>query len=248
MAMPDAGLGDQHMEMLQVSRADFDNITGVTPEQRGLAQTTTATQANIVDARAEIRESRDQEIVAQFLCRIGKEILLQAKEKLTSEILVPISLDSSNLETPIGGEIEPINEAWESIKLSSLGDEDMDVNIMVASLSPISNQKQKEAYIEFLSIMTNFPQLMLSSALVRETAIQTGYNNEKVIRTFQEMALLSLSAQMNQLEFNAATSEAAVQQLETQDNSNPIAQAEVAQNNPNTQDQINQQLNNQVVQ
>lgn len=245
--VPNMDLGAHHAEMLQVSRIDFDNIAGVTPQQRGQATGETATESNLIDARTGIRESRDQEVVAKFLCRIGKEILLQAKENIVNDIIIPIVNDVDETITPIG-EFQLNNQTWEEINMDTLGDEDMDVIINVSSLSPVNNEKDKKAFIEFLSLMTNFPQLNLSPELVREAAVKTGYHNEKVIQTWQQMALLQLTAQMNQLTLQNAMLESQSQQLQMQDNSNKIAQREVAQNNPNTQDQINQQINNQVLQ
>lgn len=240
--MPNADLGAHHAEMLQVSRNDFDNVAGVTPQQRGQGTGETATESNIIDSRSTIREERDKFVVARWLCRIGKEILLQAKEKLSADIIVPITQDVDERETPIG-ELELTNTTWMQINTSSLGDEDMDVNIDVSSLSPVSNQREKEAFIEFISVLSNFPPLNLSDVLVREAATKVGYTNEKVIQTWQKMAMLNLNATMATLELQNAALQ--TQKLALQNNENTQAQGEVARNNPNTQDQINQQINNQ---
>lgn len=243
--MPNADLGAQHAEMLQVSRVDFDNIAGITPQQRGQGSDSTATESNIVNERSSIRETRDKFIVAKWLCRIGKEILLQAKEKLVEDVLIPITADVDESVTPIG-ELELTKTKWVEINTDTLGDEDMEVDINVSSLSPISNEDDKRKFLEFLSILTNFPPLNLSPVLVREVATKVGYTNEQVIRTWQQYAILNLNATMAQLQVANAQLEA--QSMALQANENAMAQAQVARSSPNTTDEINQQLNNQVLQ
>jgi len=244
-ALPSPDLGAQHHEMLQVSRADFDNVAGVTAQQRGQATSGTATETNIINNESSIRETRDKFVVAKWLCRIGKEILLQAKEHLVDDILIPITSDVDEGVTPIG-EMEITQTRWAEINTDQLGDEDMEVNINVSSLSPISNEEDKARFLEFLAILTNYPPLNLSPVLVREVATKVGYTNEKVVKTWQEYAVLNLNATMAQLQVANAQLEA--QSMALQANENSMAQAKVAQTTPNTQDQINQQINNQAAQ
>ena len=248
--VPNADLGAHHAEMLQVSRIDFDNVAGVTPEQRGVAQSTTATQANLVDARSDIRESRDQYIVARFLSRIGREILAQVREKLTNDILVPIYLDSEQGMSPIG-EFKLAEEEWQKINTNALGDEDMEVSIRVSSLSPVSNQKEKEAFLEFLSILAEFEPLVLSPRLVRTVANRVNFTDEAAIQEYQKMAILNYTAKQNQLTLQNAMMEQQLAVVSAENEalqgggSNPIAQRNVAQQTPNTKEQIRNQISNQ---
>jgi hypothetical protein len=242
--LPSPDLGAQHHEMLQISRIDFDNVAGITPQQRGQATSGTATETNIINNQSSIRETRDKHVVAKWLCAIGKEILLQAKEKLVDDILIPITADVDEQTSPIG-EFELTKTRWMEINTDMLGDEDMEVNINVSSLSPISNEEDKRKFLEFLGILTNYPPLNLSPVLVREVATKVGYTNEQVIKEWQKYAILNMNATMAQLQ--VANAQLQAQSMALQANENAMAQATVAQQTPNTQDQINQQLNNQMV-
>jgi len=236
--VPNADLGAQHQQALVVSRNDFDNIAGVTAEQRGTPTQTTATQSRIVDLRASVRESRDQMIVAKWFVAIGKEILLQAKEKLTEDFWVRLSIDSE-------GDFDEIQETQDTFRLIStdaFGDDDFDVNISIESMSPIANQREKEKYLEFLAVLTQYPIISLSAPLVRETAARLDYRNERVIRTFQRIALAAQLGQLAQAEQQIAQMTGGVP---LSDSSNPIAQRDAAQATPNTNEQIRNQIANQ---
>lgn len=241
--LPNADLGAQHAEMLQVSRVDFDNIAGITPQQRGQSTDGTATETNIINERSNVRDTRDRFIVAKWLCAIGKEILIQAKEKLVENVIVPISMDSDPAKSPIG-EFELHRETFMEINTDAFGDEDMDVDINVSTLSPISNEEDKKKMLEFLAIVTNYPHLNLSPTLIRTVATKVGFNDENFIQESQKMALLNLNATMAQLQL--ANAQLQAQSMALQNNQNAQAQGEVARNTPNTQDQIRQQMEQQV--
>lgn len=250
IALPNADLGAHHSEMLQVSRVDFDNIAGVTPEQRGQAQSTTATQANLIDARSNIRETKDQYIVAQFLNRIGREILEQVREKLTNSLIIPVYTQSSPDLSPIG-EFQLDEVTWEEIKTDALGDEDVSVDVSVESLSPVTQQNQKEAFLAFLAVMAEYEPLALSPRLVRTVANNFNFTDEEAIQEYQKMAILAYTAKKNELILQNALLENQVAQLNAQNaaagqqQGNQIAQRTLAQQTPNDQEQIRNQISNQ---
>ena len=230
--VPNADLGAQHMQALQVSTDDFDTVAGISAEQKGKAADATATAAKIVNARASIRESRDTNQVRQFIISVGGDVLNTVRDKFVNEFWVEIT-GQKTAEEPFGLLQENIAQ-WKQISPEMFGDEDFQLNIDVASLSPIINDQEKEKYIEFISLMQSFPFLSLSPALVRETADKVGYTNSKVLGVFQQMAQLNQIGQMQQNE-QGAEAEGAGRQ----------AQKVVAQNSPNTQQQITNQLRNQ---
>lgn len=232
LPIPNADLGAQHIQALQVSTDDFDNIAGISGEQRLQPQNTTATQAKIVDARAGIRESRDTNTVKSFLLDIGKEVLLTIRDKFVNDFWIEIT--SSGSSKDLFSILEPALSEWKSISPEMFGDDDFALNLDVTSLSPLINDQEKAKYIEFISILSSFPFISLSADLVMETANRVGYYNSKVIGVFQKMA---------QLAELGATGEGSGQ--ESGSGENQIAQRTVAQNSPNTVEQIRNQLNNQ---
>ena len=199
----DANLGAQHSQSITLSRDDFDNIAGVTAEQRGQVNLqgsrTTATQANLIDQRASIRETRDQTIVANWFCEIGKEVLLQAKERLSSDFWIPLGQDSEQQPFALIEQQDDF-ETWTQINSEDFGDEDFDVTIEVSSLSPVANDAEKRKMLEFLAVINTYPQFAMDPVLIREFADRVGYRNEKVIRRMQKMASLMAAGLMQQLE------------------------------------------------
>jgi hypothetical protein len=81
-----------------------------------------------------------------------------------------------------------------------------------------------------------------SPYLVREAAVRIGYRNEKAIGEFQKMALLMEFARMNQLQAQAAASQAMLTQA------TGAPQQINQQATPPEQEQIRQQLQNQLPQ
>jgi len=240
--VPNADLGSQHLEGSATSINDFDNIAGVTAEQRGEVRSSTATQANILDKRASIRESKDRITVANFLCAIGKEVLLQARERLTLKFWIKLSgakEDDFSL-------IEEVTEKWQEITSADLGDDDFDLDILVSSMSPIINDEEKRKLIEFVSLLTQFPMIASSPALVSVTAEMVGFRNREAIRILQKQAQALQAVQFGQLE--GAIKETQAQGQQQAQGQSQIAQGIVAQQTPPDQEEIRNQIGNQLTQ
>lgn len=243
--VPNADLGSQHLEGSASSVNDFDDAAGVTAEQRGEVRASTATQANILDKRSSIRESKDRITVANFLCAIGKEVLLQARERLTLKFWIKLSgakEDDFSL-------IEEIKERWEEITSEDLGDEDFDLDILVSSMSPVINDEEKRKLIEFVSLLQNFPMIASSPALVQVTAEMVGFRNREAVRILQKQAQALQAIQFAQLEgaIKETQGQGQGQQGGGQGESQ-IAQGIVAQQTPPDQEEIRNQLSNQLTQ
>ena len=183
-------------QSLQLSKDDFNIISGTSAEARGAADDITATQANITDARARTREAREREIVADFLCRIGKELLFQIRENATLPMYIKTQADFS----AFGAEANQIASKFQLIQPEELGDHDFKVTIHVESQSPMVSQVEKQKFVEFVAMLQQFPLIAMNPDLIRELAARTGYKNEKPIQAFQQMAMLQLVGQMAQLQ------------------------------------------------
>src|SRR5581483_6617480 len=83
-----ADLGVASSQGMAVSKDDFNTVSATPSERQGGGEgnRTTATQANIVNQWATVRDSRARIQVAKWLSDIGEEILLTAEEKLTAPI------------------------------------------------------------------------------------------------------------------------------------------------------------------
>lgn len=177
---------------LVISKDDFNVVSGTTTEMRGEADRITATQSSISNNRAGIRETSEREIVADWLCKIGREIILQIRERFTAKTWI-------KLNTAIGAfgqDYTDIQDKWQLIDpvkdLGEDGFDDIAVEIEVESMSPIVNDKEKMTFMEFLAVLNQYPQLSMNPVLIREAAYRIGYRNEPAIKAFQEMAQIQM--------------------------------------------------------
>ena len=194
--VPNADLGASANISLQTPKDDFNIISGTSSEQRGQSDRTTATQAAIANERTQIRESNEKAIVAEFLQRVGKLILTFHQRKLVNAYSVEMKtqgglLDNYESETSVRM-VDP---------LIDLGDSDFDYQLMlqVSTISPIAAEEEKQAMIEFLALLSQYPQFGLSPTLIEELAYKTGYHNQKVIGEFQQLAQLQMIGLLQQL-------------------------------------------------
>jgi len=226
-AVPLAPLDSSVDTALILSKDNFNVVSGTRSEARGESDRTTATQAAIVDARSKIRETRPKIIVAKWLNKIGRAIVLNMQQ-----ITLPFWVKVSNTrEERLLGSIQETQMAYEEISGNDLEDFDFDVSIKVSSMSPISQEEDKNKFLEFMAVLNQYPQIALSPTLIREAAERIGFNtNEKVLRELQDMALAVQYQQMQQM----------------QQESGALGQRTVAKATPSNMEKINNQLTNQV--
>lgn len=233
-----ADLGTSSQIGLTVTKDDFNIVSGTSEEQRGQADKTTATQANIINQKAAIRDSRARIQVAEWLSRIGKEVLLTAEEKLTYGMWVRMTVADKDQVAQ-----EQTQEVWHKVTGEDLKDKEgyedlnFDVDISLDSMSPVENDQTRQAFLLFISTIQQFPELALNPTLVREAAYKCGYRNEKVIKQMMQAAQLMLVQKMEQLQL--AAKGASQQMLQSQ-----MGQSMTQQATPPVQGQINNQLNN----
>ena len=218
-------------KVLIVSKDNFNVVSGTASEQRGVADRTTATQATIIDTRSKIRQSKPQINVANWLCAIAREIM-RLQKHLTLPFWVKLT---SEQETEFLNEIQEPEVSYEEITGEDLEGDNFDVEIDVTSISPVENDDVKNKFFEFMAVLNNYPQIAMSPTLIREAAERIGYKgNEKVIKEFQNMAILAMLGQAQ----NAAGSAGSA--------GSELSQRQVAKSTPNQLEQITNQLQNQV--
>lgn len=187
-AIQDAPLGAALDKAIMTSSDDLNQISGTSAEVRGVADRTTATQANIITQRSSVRENAERDRVAKWLIKVGRETLLTVREKFTLGVWVQFTSDTKE---SLMGEVQANKPAYEWVSSEDLNDGyDFRIDIDVTTLSSISQEAEKKKFLEFLAIVTQFPQVALSPKLIRECAYRVGYRNEAVIKEMQNMALL----------------------------------------------------------
>lgn len=228
---------------LITAKDDFDIVAGI-PVARGRAsdrQTATATRAIQTDQG--IIESIEQIDFSKFVAAIGREMLLQTGEKMPIGMWIKYTIDPGDEES-IMAEVQSNTPIYKYITSQDLEDGyDFDVMCNVINSTPDQMQKELAAYVQFLSLMTQFPAIAMSTTLVRETAYRCGYKNEKVIKEYQKMAMLAMMEKANM-----AGQSLLAQGLMPQGGSAPNGQASgmAQQQMPNSLADIQSQLHSQV--
>jgi hypothetical protein len=196
-AIENPEIGPTSENALIQAKDDFNLVSGTSAEARGQnADRQTATAAKIVDVRSQIRESAEQLDFSEFVSLIGREILTQAQEKLVEGLWVKYS---SNPSEGLLQDMQVNMPFFKYIKSQDIADGyDFTVNVDVKNATPAAMQAEQQAYVNFVSFLTNFPMVVMSPLLIRETAYRFGYRNEAVIHQMQQVAALSMAAKVAQ--------------------------------------------------
>jgi hypothetical protein len=140
---------------LVVSKDDLLQVSGISGEQRGATTDATATQANIVDQRAQIRESFGRERVAQWLSSIIGGIIKLAVDKMSLPMWILRNVDPYS--PGFLQESANIAESYHQLTLEALKDADSalrwDVNIDVQTLSPLTEETERAQWTQALGLL-----------------------------------------------------------------------------------------------
>jgi hypothetical protein len=213
MPVPDAPMGADAWSHLAEIKQDMLIVSGVSGDQRGVAESETATQATIIDGRAKLRESSSRTRVAEWLAAIARLILLTAREKMALPFWITRNADPAVLEQDPTAAIV-IKGLWEEITAESIDGVDLDVTVELASMSPITEEAFRNSWNQVLALLTNpalLQVLALSPALLRRTLMLYGIRQENDIQEVQNviqqmMMMAQQAAQQEQL--NEAKDEA----------------------------------------
>lgn len=233
-----ADLGAALNEAVATSADDLNRISGTSDESRGVADRTTATQAQIVNQRTALRETKERDRIVKWVTGIGRGILLIVNEKFTGKILVQLSSPEGSED--FLGVVGQRKQAMKYVTSEDLKDGyDYKIDVDLTSMSQTEQADQKRKLFEFMTALTQFPMVAFSPFLVREIAVRIGYRNEKAIGEFQKMALLMELARMQQLQAQLGPAASPMMGMpENGNNGQQIAQ----QATPPDQEQIRNQL------
>ena len=196
-AIDNPEIGPTSENALLQGKDDFNLVSGTSAEARGQsADRETATAAKLIDARSQIRESAEQLDFSEFVSLIGREILVQAKEKLVEGLWVKYT---SNPSEGVLQDMQVNAPIFKWIQAQDLSDGyDFTVSIDVKNATPAAMQAEQTAFVNFCTLLTQFPMLAMSPDLIREAAYRVGYKNEKIIHQMQQVAILSMAAKAQQ--------------------------------------------------
>jgi hypothetical protein len=182
----DPPLDSANQQSLIISYNDMNRVTGITEDDRAVANRTTATQAGIQDRRSQVRQSKDSQRVGNFLCSVARNIM-RSLRKAKEPFWALTNLRNENVMGPI----QSVRQAWKMIPPVLFEGDNNDISVNVTSISPVYAQEDKRNFLEFLAVLTQYEILSFSPALLREAAYRCGYKNEAVLSQFQELSQLT---------------------------------------------------------
>lgn len=194
----DAPLSSDVWQHLDQTKVDFLTVSGVSGDQRGVAESETATQASIIDKHSQLRESAVRSKVQKWLAEICRLILLTVKENMTLEFWVRRNVDISAIETNGGMEVLRVADLWKQIEADELGDLDLDITIDVSSMSPITQESEKQSWTQVLAMIAQpAMQMMLgqSDVLLKKTLALYGITSMSEVMEIKKVIQASLMAQ-----------------------------------------------------
>lgn len=171
------------VQSIPLSKDDFREISGVSGEDTGIADADTATQANILETRSQIRESYGRVQVARWLSNVATIMLRTIKEHMALPVWVKMNADPQS--PTVAQEAQRITQLWKQIDSEDLGDLTNDVSVDIESLSPVAEETERNAFNQMLAIVTNPTVAMFlsqSEVLLRKALGYYGVKSEKEIQ------------------------------------------------------------------
>lgn len=193
----DAPLDRAIMVNVPTTREDFGIVSGTPPERRGSPETQTATQAAIIDTNAKIRDSYARQQVGQFISEVVWIMLETIRARFTLPTIIQVNVDPaspSKLQEALQTAL-----LWKEITSTDLGDLEFEVSVDVESLSPVTDDLQRQQWTQVLAMITNpMVALVLSSspAMLKKTLNMYGVRSSQDIAEVQQALQVVIQAQL----------------------------------------------------
>ena len=212
-------------------KSDFREMAGQAGEQQGVASSDTATQASLIAASADVRNSdRRDNLVQKFLCEIGTKLLQVAQANSTQVEWIAVRRRPE--------EQSPFD--FIQVNPEEL-DGEFDVEIAVGSTQAKNTQQRVALYERIVTMLAQNPQIAASPTLVKRLFAAMDIHDEQLVHEVTAIGQIALQAMGlpptvagvdGQGQMGAAPSAGAVGQalgnIQNQNVSAPNAQAGVA--------------------
>lgn len=162
-------------QTLGMAMQEFTELSMVTPEQRGVPQSKTATQAKLVEVRSQVQESFDRALVAEWLASIIEEMILLAVDRMSQVMWILNNADPEAAGFPM--ESMRISEMYRSITHQDLREAvdgvRWEVTIESSSMSPVAEQEERENWMQAMSAIRDpiTMRLMVASPELRKKTL-----------------------------------------------------------------------------
>ncbi len=178
---------------------DFTRVSGVSGESQQVAQSETATQANLIALMGQTRENAKRMQVGRFLGEIGRLILLTIKDRMSLPIWIKKTVDPYSPFAPV--EAQEVAVLWRQIRGLDIGDLDNDIRVDLASMSPVQQAQERQDWITFLGLVSNPALGMVLSSdpeLMRYTASLFNVTSERRLAGLSQALQVSAMMMMQQ--------------------------------------------------
>jgi hypothetical protein len=200
---------------------DWRIITGQTGARLATAEKSTATEASYVERAANLRDSDAQSTVLFWFQEAGTKMFQRIQQTLTTNVYIKmrglsdheiIRRASMLLQQPpevVQQLLEVVpqlrylfkttfgEDLWKPVTREELIF-DAEVKVMPGSMRPRNLQLEKAEWLEFLTLLGQFPQLALSPALMEETAKKYETISERMVNELVALAQVMVSVNANQ--------------------------------------------------
>lgn len=178
---------------------DFQQVSMTGANQRNVTTGSTATEANIVDQRAQIGETYQRMKVAQWHGKIGRTLLRLIRAHANAEFWVKRNVDA--LQPAAVEETTRVLDLWQQVKAEELGDIMLDLDVDMDELSPINDATERRDWTQVLTLLggASGPQLFMllgaSDAVLKKTLNTFGVRTAKDVMDVRNAIRVVLATQ-----------------------------------------------------
>ena len=197
---------------------DYRIISGQTgAKMSGSSESNTATEAQFVERASSLRDAELQKAVYKWLKTALKKMLQLVSATLTNgmfvklrgmtdeemgQMLMSVYGIQPEMAVAFPGLSEQLIQTFGNEKLEHISREDLtfeaDVDIVPGSTRPRSLAQEKTQFLEFLQIIAQAPQLLMSRALLEELARKYEFLNPAIINELQMLAQMMMQVNATQ--------------------------------------------------
>lgn len=180
-----ASMDGNYFTALPDIQNNFDQVFGAAAEQRGASTADTATQASILAAGADLRNSdRRDNLVQKFISDVAKKLLQSAQANADGSIWAKIQAKPEDAQPFFFVELAPSDLTGE-----------FDIDVAIGSTQPKNSQTRVQNLERIVLLFSQNPQIAASPTLVKRVFEAIDINDENLIQEISAVGVQVLAAQ-----------------------------------------------------
>ena len=181
----DAPLDPQQYTEIAALNGDLIEIFGNSDEARAIASADSATQADIMDRRLEVREGDRLSMVVEFLTEIAQKLDQLVQAHITKDEAVRIT--------------GPQGEAWHSVRVDDYKEieGEFEYSVNVGATAPRLPQVERAQWTAFMSqVVIPMPHVLTAPQFMKRMAEMYGIEDDSALEELRQLGLKMMSGQM----------------------------------------------------